>query len=79
MKKSMNLSLLYAGGVEIDREIEYDGENLEDIAKQIDKDENDLLYYMRSEDDGGEKCFCFSGFMFRKEGLLTAQFSEGVM
>lgn len=79
MKKSMNLSLLYAGGVEIDREIEYDGENLEDIAKQIDKDENDLLYYMRSEDDGGEKCFCFSGFMFRKEGILTAQFSEGVM
>ena len=79
MKKSMNLSLLYAGGVEIDRESEYDGENLEDIAKQIDKDENDLLYYMRSEDDGGEKCFCFSGFMFRKEGLLTAQFSEGVM
>ena len=79
MKKSMNLSLLYAGGVEIDRGIEYDGENLEDIAKQIDKDENDLLYYMRSEDDGGEKCFCFSGFMFRKEGLLTAQFSEGVM
>jgi len=79
MKKSMNLSLLYAGGVEIDREIEYDGENLEDIAKQIDKDENDLLYYMRSEDDGGDKCFCFSGFMFRKEGLLTAQLSEGVM
>lgn len=79
MKKSMNLSLLYAGGVEIDREIEYDGENLEDIAKQIDKDENDLLYYMRSEDDDGEKCFCFSGFMFRKEGLLTAQLSEGVM
>ena len=79
MKKSMNLSLLYAGGVEIDREIEYDGENLEDIAKQIDKDENDLLYYMRSEDDGGEKCFCFSGFMFRKEGLITAQLSEGVM
>ena len=79
MKKSMNLSLLYAGGVEIDREIEYDGENLEDIAKQIDKDENDLLYYMRSEDDGGEKCFCFSGFMFRKEGILTAQLSEGVM
>lgn len=79
MKKTMNLSLLYAGGVEIDREIEYDGENLEDIAKQIDKDENDLLYYMRSEDDGGEKCFCFSGFMFRKEGLLTAQLSEGVM
>ena len=79
MKKSMNLSLLYAGGVEIDREIEYDGEDLEEIAKQINDDENELLYYMRSEDDGGEKCFCFSGFMFRKEGLLTAQLSEGVM
>lgn len=79
MKKSMNLSLLYAGGVEIDREIEYDGEDLEDIAKQINDDENGLLYYMRSEDDCGEKSFCFSGFMFRKEGLLTAQFSEGVM
>lgn len=79
MKKSMNLCLLYDGGVEIDREIAYEGEDLEDIASQINRDENDLLYYMRSEDDGGEKCFCFSGFMFRKEGLLTAQFSEGVM
>lgn len=79
MKKTMNLCLFYMGGVEIDREIEYNGENLEEIARQIDKDENDLLYYMRSEDDGGEKCFCFSGFMFRKEGLLTAQLSEGVM
>ena len=79
MKKSMNLCLLYDGGVEIDREIAYEGEDLEDIASQINRDENDLLHYMRSEDDGGEKCFCFSGFMFRKEGLLTAQFSEGVM
>lgn len=79
MKKSMNLSLLYAGGVEIDREIAYTGEDLEEIARQIDKDENDLLYYMRTGDEGFEKCFCFSGFMFRKEGLLTAQFSEGVM
>lgn len=79
MKKTMNLCLFYDGGVEIDREIAYTGEDLEEIARQIDKDENDLLYYMRSEDDGGEKCFCFSGFMFRKEGLLTAQLSEGVM
>jgi len=79
MKKSMNLSLLYAGGVEIDREIAYTGEDLEEIARKIDKDENDLLYYMRTGEEGFEKCFCFSGFMFRKEGLLTAQFSEGVM
>ena len=79
MKKSMNLSLLYAGGVEIDREIAYTGEDLEEIARQIDKDENDLLYYMRTGEEGFEKCFCFSGFIFRKEGLLTAQLSEGVM
>ena len=79
MRKTMNLCLFYMGGVEIDKEIEYDGESLEDIARQINKDENELLYYMRTENDDGEKCFCFSGFMFRKEGLLTAQFSEGVM
>lgn len=79
MKKSMNLCILYDGGVEIDREIAYEGEDLEDIANQINRDENDLLHYMRTGDDCNEGCFCFSGFMFRKEGLLTAQLSEGVM
>lgn len=79
MKKTMNLCLFYMGGVEIDREIEYIGEDLEEIAGQIERNENDLWYYMRTGDECGERCFCFSGFMFRKEGLITAQFSEGVM
>ena len=79
MRKTMNLCLFYEGGVKIDREIAYTGEDLEEIARKIDKDENDLLYYMRTGEEGFEKCFCFSGFMFRKEGILTAQFSEGVM
>ena len=79
MKKTMILHLLYAGGVEFEKELEYIREDLEDIANQINKDENNLFYYMRTGENHDELCFCFCGFMFRKEGLLAAQITEGVL
>ena len=40
------------------------------------RDENALLQYMETEDTGGVKSFVFQGFMFKKTGILAAQFSE---
>lgn len=39
-------------------------------------DENELLEYMRTNDDHGSEAFCFCGFMFRKKKIMAAQLSE---
>lgn len=64
------------GGAVIDREIIYYGETLEEIAKEADKDNNELLEYMLTRDDKGQKAFCFGGFMFSKDMIVAAQMSE---
>lgn len=46
------------------------------IAAQIEKDENELLYYMRTGDMKGEKCFVFQGFMVTKGAITAAQLKE---
>lgn len=74
----MTLSLSYASGKDIEQELVYEGDSLEDVARDVARDENALLDYMRTEKDNGEKCFCFCGFMFRKAGLLTAKMSEWI-
>lgn len=80
MKKVMNLSLFYAGGGGIERELVYEGDTLEDIARQIEKDENQLLCFMRTKaEESSENCLVFCGFMFTKTGLLAAQITEGVI
>lgn len=79
MRKTMNLSLFYTGGVEINHILTYEGDSLEEIAHQINSDENQLLSFMRADEDSGEKCFVFGGFMFKKTGLLAAYMTEGVI
>lgn len=79
MRKTMNLTLFYALGGRIEHELVYEGESMIDIARQIESDENMLLDYMRSGDSKGEKCFVLGGFMFRKDGILAAQITEGVI
>ena len=64
------------GGVE--KDITYIGDSLEEIASDIDRDNNELLYYMREGDDKGVKAFCFGGFMFQKKGIYAAKISETV-
>ena len=76
MKKVMNLDLFYNGGGAISKEISYHGDTLTDIALLIDKDNNDLLEYMRTKDKNGEECFCFGGFIFQKANIIAAQLSE---
>ena len=77
INKIVKLELYYPwGGVE--REITYYGESLEEIAQDIDRDNNELLDYLQKGDDKGEKAFCFGGFMFRKEGIYAAKMSESL-
>lgn len=74
MIKTMHLELYYPGGG-VRKDILYHG-SLEEIAASIGRDENDLLEYMQTKNDKGCRVFCFAGFMFAKEGLIAAQFTE---
>lgn len=76
MTKTMKLEIYFMGGGYINRDIMYIGESMEDIAQNINRDENNLLEYMQSQDDKGIKSFCFGGFMFQKEGIIAAQITE---
>ena len=76
MTVKMDLCLYYRGGGKIEKELFYSGETLEEIAKDSDNDNNELLQYMLTHDDKGQKAFCFRGFMFIKEGLLAAELKE---
>ena len=66
--------MLAGGGLEVT--LTYEGDSLTEIAKQIQNDENELLYYMKTHDFKNEKCFCFAGFMFQKSGIIAAQLKE---
>ena len=76
MNKRMRLQIFYGGGSVIDREITYHGKTLEEIAEAADKDNNELLQYMLTKDDKGQKAFCFGGFMFIKKDIIAAQMTE---
>ena len=75
MVKKMQLVLYNRGGV-LEKELEYQGKDLKEIAAQINRDENALMEYMMSGDIKGQKSFCFAGFMFRKDCIEAAQLTE---
>ncbi len=75
MTKSMQLVIFNRGGG-LEKELRYQGGSIEEIAAQINRDENALMEYMRTGDDKGEKSFCFAGFMFRKDLIEAAQMTE---
>ena len=75
MIKKMSLEI-FSGGGYIERELVYEGKNEKEIAAQIQRDENELLEYMRTGNDKGEKCFVFQGFMLAKKPLQAVQLKE---
>ena len=75
MVKTMLLEIYNRGGV-LEKELQYQGKDLAEIAAQIDRDENELLEYMTTGDDMGQKSFVFAGFMFRKDIIDAAQMTE---
>ena len=74
MTKTMLLAIYNRGGV-LEKELQYQG-SPEEIAAQIERDENSLLEYMTTGDDRGMKSFVFAGFMFRKDMIEAAQMTE---
>lgn len=75
MIKKMNLEI-FSGGGYIERELVYEGKDLKEIAEKIQRDENELLEYMKTGETHGEKCFVFQGFMFAKKPITAAQMKE---
>lgn len=75
MIKTMQLEIFSGGGV-LEREIRYEANTMEEIAKMIEDDENELLYYMQTGDTKGVRCFVFQGFMFAKASITAAQMKE---
>lgn len=75
MLRKVKLYIKYAGGG-IEKDLIYDGDSDEEIAKNIMRDENALLEYMETEEDHGVRSFVFQGFMFKKDGILAAQITE---
>ena len=75
MTKTMQLVIYNRGGV-LEKELQYQGGSIEEIAAQIQRDENDLLEYMTTGDDKGRKSFVFAGFMFSKDMIEAAQMTE---
>ena len=76
MIKEMRLELVYEYVGTIERDLTYIGEDMEEIAAAIDRDENELLEYMQTGEKKGKNAFCFCGFMFLKEGIIAAKISE---
>lgn len=64
------------GGTKIEEEIIYYGISLKDIAKQVDRDEEEILYYMQTGDMKKQRCFCFNGLMINKAGIVAIRLSE---
>ena len=75
MVKTMLLEIYNRGGV-LEKELQYQGKDLAEIAAQIDRDENELLEYMKTGDIRGSESFVFAGFMFKKNMIDAAQMRE---
>ena len=75
MTKTIMLAIYNRGGV-LEKELQYQGGSMEEIAAQINRDENALMEYMTTGDDKGQKSFVFCGFMFRKDIIDAAQMTE---
>lgn len=64
------------GGTKIEEEIIYYGTSYKDIARQVDRDEEEILYYMQTGDMKKQRCFCFNGLMINKAGIVAIRLSE---
>lgn len=76
MKLEVWLGKSGGGQAQISQELIYEGDNEQDIAKQIDRDNNKILEYMETGDFKGEKCFCLQGFMIKKSCIAAVKMTE---
>lgn len=79
IKKKMKLEIWTqksGGGPLITEDVFYEGESLKEIAALIDKDQNEIDYYMKTGDFKKIQCFCFQGLFIKKAGIVAIKLSE---
>lgn len=79
IQRKMKLDIWLAkanGGGNITLDLIYEGKTLDEIANQIDRDQEEIFYYMNTGDTKKQQCFCFQGMMIRKAGIQAIRLSE---
>jgi len=81
MKKKMKLEIWTqksggGGNAPITEDIIYEGRTLKEIAALIDKDQDEIAYYMQTGDFKKIQCFCFQGLFIKKAGIVAIKLSE---
>lgn len=81
MKKKMKLEIWTqksggGGNAPITEDIIYEGRTLKEIAALIDKDQDEIAYYMQTGDFKKVQCFCFQGLFIKKAGIVAIKLSE---
>lgn len=81
MKKKMKLEIWTqksggGGNAPITEDIVYEGRTLKEIAALIDKDQDEIAYYMQTGDFKKIQCFCFQGLFIKKAGIVAIKLSE---
>lgn len=64
------------GNAPITEDIIYEGRTLKEIAALIDKDQEEIAYYMQTGDFKKIHCFCFQGLFIKKAGIVAIKLSE---
>lgn len=64
----------HGGGYSSD--VEYYGDTAEEIAALIQKDENEILEYMKTGETHGGKCFCIRGLIVKKADIQIIRLRE---
>lgn len=65
-----------SGGGKMEEVITYEGSSLKDIASQIDRDQEEIQYFMQTGDYKKVQCFIFNGLMIKKAGIVAIRLSE---
>lgn len=79
MKKKMKLEIWTqksGGGPLITEDVIYEGSSIKEIAALINKDQDEIDYYMKTGDFKKIQCFCFQGLFIKKAGIVAIKLYE---
>lgn len=60
----------------ITEDVIYEGSSIKEIAALINKDQDEIDYYMKTGDFKKIQCFCFQGLFIKKAGIVAIKLSE---
>ena len=64
------------GGGKTEVDLFFTGKNKTEILKNVQKAEDEILYYMTTGDTKKEPCFIFGDFIIRKAGIQAIRLTE---